>query len=191
MSYKIMSRYYAESDNFGESYVITSTNSTPDTDLDIGSEVHLLPIEKLLTAMENMERESSGDDKPTIDEVMQGSPPDDIIDLSAPDEEPTSQPQFFKEGKKSHHPPTTNRDEPTDGPKILTPDQLPMSCQTCPICRTCPPIIMYNSAACNTDLENYYYSIAQQEPTPGNGIKVDDYTKKHSHNNDVGIGGSE
>lgn len=160
MGYKIMARYYAEKDNFGESYVITSTNSTSDAKLEPGTEVHLLPIEKLLTAMENMELESGVDNN-------QGDG-DDIIDLSSIDkvdisdpEEPTLEPQFFKEGRKKK--PDTTCGEPTQGPKRLTKDQLSMSCQSCPIRRTCPPNVLYNSDVCNTDLENYYYSIAREE----------------------------
>lgn len=39
MSYTIKARYYAYSDQFGESYVITSDNSENDTKLEVGQRV--------------------------------------------------------------------------------------------------------------------------------------------------------
>ena len=45
--YIVKARYYAESDNFGESYIITSDNSERDTKLEIGQHLDLLPIDPL------------------------------------------------------------------------------------------------------------------------------------------------
>jgi len=41
MGYEIKARYYAEKDNFGESYVVTSDGWEEDTNLEIGETVYL------------------------------------------------------------------------------------------------------------------------------------------------------
>ena len=42
MSYKVKARYYAEDDNNGESYVITSDNSREDLKLEVGQCVDII-----------------------------------------------------------------------------------------------------------------------------------------------------
>ena len=44
MTYIIKSRFYANDDCFGESYVITSDNKDKDTRLEMGSKVKIIPI---------------------------------------------------------------------------------------------------------------------------------------------------
>lgn len=41
MAYRIKSRYYADEDQFGESYVVTSDNSEKDTRFEIGEMVEI------------------------------------------------------------------------------------------------------------------------------------------------------
>jgi len=41
MAYKIMTRYYADGDNIGESYIITSDNSEEDTNFEIGEKINI------------------------------------------------------------------------------------------------------------------------------------------------------
>ena len=41
MSYKVMSRYYAKYDNFGESFVLTSNNFGKDKKFEIGEAVYI------------------------------------------------------------------------------------------------------------------------------------------------------
>mgnify|MGYP000621924107 CR=1 FL=1 len=42
MAYTVKARYYAESDNFGESYVLTSDNSEKDTNIEVGKKVEIM-----------------------------------------------------------------------------------------------------------------------------------------------------
>jgi len=41
MGYKVMARYYATPDNFGESFVLTSHNFEPDKNFEIGEMVYV------------------------------------------------------------------------------------------------------------------------------------------------------
>ena len=134
MPYRIKARYYADKDNFGESYVITSTNEAPDSKLEIGAKVELLPME-------------------SVDVDMGGNLPQKVA-------EAFNEPSDALENVDLD----TTRDEPVEGPQFLTKEQLPASCQTCPIRRTCPTgVVVHDSEACHTDLENYYYSLRKQK----------------------------
>ncbi len=52
MSYTVKGRYYAEPDQFGESYVITSDNFDKDTKLEIGEKVLLVKPTEGVTIIE-------------------------------------------------------------------------------------------------------------------------------------------
>jgi len=45
--YKVKARYYADEDCFGESYVLTSDNGDVDTRLEIGDQVHIVPLSSM------------------------------------------------------------------------------------------------------------------------------------------------
>ena len=44
MAYTIMARYYADSDQFSESYVIESDNEEKNTKLEIGTKIKIISI---------------------------------------------------------------------------------------------------------------------------------------------------
>jgi len=45
MAYRVKERYYAESDNFGEAYIIVSDNSENNTNFEPGTMVRLVPVD--------------------------------------------------------------------------------------------------------------------------------------------------
>lgn len=45
--YKIVKRYFAESDQFGESYVLESDNSNTDTKLEVGKKAYIISQEDM------------------------------------------------------------------------------------------------------------------------------------------------